>query len=72
MSFDVALINRVGDEIEASARRLKENVNAPAELNIEIQKIESSLHSLKSLAQATSFAGENANTTQLTENQNQM
>jgi hypothetical protein len=71
MQYDVALVSRVSEEIEGSARRLKQNANTPDELKMEIQKIESSLDSLKSLNQTTAKAGANAKTAQTIIDQNQ-
>jgi D-ribose pyranose/furanose isomerase RbsD len=71
MMFDISLISRVSDEIESSAKRLKQHVNSPVELTNEIQKIEASLLSLKSLNQQTQVAGSNARTSQLAPYQNQ-
>lgn len=71
MPFDVSLISRVSDEIENSARRLKQSANSPNELMAEVQKIETSISSLKSLTTGTNAAGANARTAQYAPNQNQ-
>ncbi|WP_276357932.1 hypothetical protein [Cohnella caldifontis] len=69
--FDVATVNRVAQEIEASGRRIQAIVNSPNELETEILKIQSSLDSLQSLTQAGQAAGANAHTAQHAPNQNQ-
>ncbi|SDI35406.1 hypothetical protein SAMN05192534_1385 [Alteribacillus persepolensis] len=71
MKFDVSLVSRMSDEIEQSGKRMREMVNSPYELQMELQKLESSLQSLKSLTENQSQAGSNANTTQTYPNQNQ-
>lgn len=71
MAFDVSLVSRVSEEIGHSARRLKEHVNSPNELIVELQKIESSINSLKNLTEGIDAAGMNATTTQHAPNQNQ-
>jgi hypothetical protein len=71
MQFDVGLISRVSNEIKESANRLQQHVNSPNELNMEIQKIESSINSLKNLSESAAPAGANAKTTQLSPDQNQ-
>ncbi|WP_019120529.1 hypothetical protein [Brevibacillus massiliensis] len=63
MAFDVQLIQRIGMEIEESGKRLQDYVNAPDELQGELQKIEASLNSLTTLLQGTASAGANADTT---------
>ncbi|GAA4710236.1 hypothetical protein [Brevibacillus fulvus] len=62
MQFDVSLIQRVGKDIEESGKRLQEYVNAPDELQSEVQKIQANLNSLLSLAKQTDSAGANART----------
>ena len=71
MQFDVATVNRVAKEIEESGRRMQAFVNSPRELTSEIQKIQSSLASIQSLANLDQAAGANANTAQQAPNQNQ-
>jgi regulator of replication initiation timing len=70
MQFDIALIQRVAKEIEESGKRMQQIVNSPNELKMELQKIQSSLDSVKSLSQ-THEAGTNAHTAQYAPNQNQ-
>ncbi|MFB4162940.1 hypothetical protein ACE1TI_03660 [Alteribacillus sp. JSM 102045] len=71
MKFDVSLVSRMSDEIEESGKRIREMVNSPEELKSEVQKLESSLQSLKSLTEENNAAGANANTTQTYPDQNQ-
>ncbi|WP_235827963.1 hypothetical protein [Brevibacillus migulae] len=62
MPFDVSLIQRVGKEIEESGKRLQDYINAPNELQNELQKIEANMNSLNTLLQGTKAAGSNAGT----------
>lgn len=71
MVFDVSLISRLSEEIGNSARRLQQTANSPDEIITEVQKIESSINSLKAMAIGTNAAGVNANTPQHAPDQNQ-
>lgn len=71
MAFDVDIIHRIADEIESSAKKLKEQVNSPNELTKQLQVIQSSVNSLQSLTR-NGAAGGNASTAQQTPGQNQM
>jgi len=71
LAFDVDIIHRIADEIESSAKKLKEQVNSPNELTHQLRVIQSSVNSLQSLTR-NEAAGVNASTAQQTPDQNQM
>ncbi|MFC5713840.1 hypothetical protein ACFPU1_13790 [Thalassorhabdus alkalitolerans] len=71
MRFDVSLVSRVSEDIEDSAKRLREIVNSPQELSAELQKIESCVRSLQSLSEGQNQAGANAANAQHAPDQNQ-